>query len=239
MSRLLQPASAPGKPRRRRFRRERPAPPRKRNAERAAGGARGLGGAMLWRLGFLAGLLGIAIFLLVVGLRLTRAERLEDLRGQVATASSSVHNLESRLRICVTRGEEPLVLTEVDLNRFLQNRLRLRQGGLFAGEVTVSGLWVRLREGGMEVIVERRAFGQGHTVALLYEDHGNRWTLGARVGRQRVPAAAVRLILPAFEALEQELKPELALVRQMQRVRFRAGSVELEPKPIDDPNRSS
>lgn len=223
MSRLLQTPAGRGK-KRRKFRR----PRRESRRPRSRGPRPDPALALRWAT--LGLLLVLGLGLLLFGARLSRAEDLSDLQGREASESSSVHNLESRLRICLNRGNEPLQLDEADLNRFLHSRLQVRQGGLFAGRVEVSGIWVRLVDRGMEVIVERQAFGRPHTVALLYRDHGDRWTLGARIGRQEVPAAAARLILPTFFELQQELEPELALVRQMERVTFRQGQVEFQPR---------
>lgn len=59
-----------------------------------------------------------------------------------------------------------VTLTEEELNLWLATKLKGTQEGPFAGSVSYTGSWVRLNEGSFDIIIERRAFGRPHTVAM-------------------------------------------------------------------------
>ena len=114
----------------------------------------------------LIGSLGTGIYFTFVPQDLSDIDGYRDEPAAIPTAG---RDLAAVLRASRSRLT-PATITEEEINNYLSRTLRLDQGGLTKGYVTLRGVWVRLEAGHAEVILERElnveGFNRRHTVAM-------------------------------------------------------------------------
>ncbi|MFU8892237.1 MAG: hypothetical protein ACNA8L_01285 [Luteolibacter sp.] len=154
---------------------------------------------------------------------------------------------ESQLR------QVPVTLTEAEINQWLARTLEARQGGRLEETVSFKRVVVRIREGVVEVVMEREFAGRPVTVSMYLSIdqardgdrlrtelnlHGGRFApwlpkppRGGRFGSLSVPQGFLRLVMPSYEALADVLSEELDNgFRKMVLIRFEDKRIELDPR---------
>jgi hypothetical protein len=204
----------------------------------------------LFMLVFLAGL-GAAVFYIA------QPQDLTDVGGYgPAAALAQRKDLKSTLQNSVDREYE-VILSEEDINGYLSRTLAAKQGGLLGNNVSFDGAWVRLEDGRVEVVLERRIFGQPLTISTYIQIsqtvaptgtpstegvlHGGPYikdlplNRGGRFGQLVVPQGFLLLVLPSFQKLADLYKTELDLaLGRMARIRIEKDKLILDPREPGD-----
>lgn len=210
-------------------------------------------GKMVALLAF-AGLAGLGTAVFFMG----RPQDLSDIKGIAAGGKS--RDLRAVLQSAVDRGYE-VTLTEEEINLYLKQTLRAKQGGWLGESVAFDGVRVRLEEGRAEVIMERSVMGRpltlsmfvrveqtlsmkGSTQTSVLRDGGpflpeiprlEKLVKGGRFGRLVVPQGFLLLVLPAYEKLAAAYRQELSLgFEEMSRIKLGDGKLVLDPRPEGD-----
>lgn len=204
----------------------------------------------LFMLLFLTGL-GAALFFIA------QPQDLTDIGGYgPAAALAQRKDLKTTLQNSLDRGYE-VTLTEEDINGYLSRTLSSRQGGLLGNYVTLDGAWVRLEQGRVEIVLERRIFGHPLTVSSYVQIsqmvsptgaastegvlHGGPYlqdiplNRGGRFGQLVVPQGFLHLVLPSFANLAAVYKDEIDLaLGRMARIRIEKDKLILDPREPGD-----
>ncbi len=217
--------------------------------QKSGGGCLGLL-MKLFMLIFLVGL-GAAVFFIF------QPQDLTDVGGYgPAAALVQRKDIKTTLQNSLDRGFE-VNLSEEDINGYLARTLAAKQNGLLGKNVTLDGAWVRLEEGRVEIILERRIFGHPLTISTYVQIsqsvsptgtastegvlHGGPYlkdiplNRGGRFGQLVVPQGFLHLVLPAFAGLAEAYKPEIDLaLGRMARIRIEKDKLILHPlEPFD------
>lgn len=202
----------------------------------------------------------LALFLLACAVGLGAAayfvavpQDLSDLGGygpQVEGAPA--RDMKVVLRNAVDRGFA-VSLSEAEINRWLAKTLVTKQGGPLGAVIGLERVWVRLKEGHAEVIMERRIKEQVFTVSMFltpellqgptsveknvhlhggpYHENLPRPMRGGRFGRLVVPQGFLLLVIPAYKNLAAVFKDEIHLgFEEMARIRIENRRLILDPK---------
>jgi len=203
----------------------------------------------LFMLVFLAGL-GAAVFYIA------QPQDLTDVGGYgPAAAMAQRKDLKATLQRSLDLGHE-VTLTEEDINGYLNRTLATKQGGLLGSQVSLDGAWVRLEDGRLEVVLERRIFGQPLTISTYVQisqtvaptgDHNTDIVLhcgpyikdvppnrGGRFGQLVVPEGFLYLVLPSFQKLAANYQDEFGLLARMARIRIEKDKLILDPREPGD-----
>lgn len=204
----------------------------------------------LFMLIFLTGL-GAAVFYIA------QPQDLTDVGGYgPAAALAQRKDLKSTLQNSLDRGYE-VTLSEEDINGYLSRTLAAKQGGLLGSNVSLDGAWVRLEEGRVEVVLERRIFGHPLTISTYIQItqtvaptgapstegvlHGGPYindlplNRGGRFGQLVVPQGFLLLVLPSFQKLADLYKTEVELaLGRMARIRIQKDKLILDPREPGD-----
>lgn len=216
---------------------------------KSSGGCVGLL-AKLFMLVFLSGL-GAAVFFIA------QPQDLTDIGGYgPAAALAQRKDLKSTLQNSLDRGYE-VTLSEEDINGYLSRTLAAKQAGLLGSNVTLDGAWVRLEDGRIEVVLERRILGHPLTLSSYIQIsqtvsptgapstegvlHGGPYikdlplNRGGRFGQLVVPQGFLKLVLPSFAKLAEQYKDELELAfGRMARIRIEKEKLVLDPREPGD-----
>ncbi len=170
---------------------------------------------------------------------------LSDVDGYVEDTSTVIpggpnlaHLLEN-----AARNKNGVRLTEEQINNYIRRTLQFEQGGWFESFVAARGVWVRLQENIVEVIIEREVWGKRHTISMLLEpeqtaqeDGGINTTVGrgkGKWGRSRVLNGFMLLTNSSFASLREAYAVETQQIWDMLRGRFQIkvsdGVLELSP----------
>lgn len=204
----------------------------------------------LFMLVFLAGL-GAAVFYIA------QPQDLTDVGGYGPAAAMAQHkDLKTTLQKSLDLGHE-VILSEEDINGHLSRTLAAKQGGLLGNNVSLEGAWVRLEEGRVEIVLERRILGQPLTISTYVQIsqtvsptgapstegvlHGGPYikdlplNRGGRFGQLVVPQGFLLLVLPSFQKLADVYKTELDLaLGRMARIRIEKDKLILDPREPGD-----
>ncbi len=143
-------------------------------------------------------------------------------------------------------------ITEEEINNYIRRTLKFEQEGWFKSFVTSRGVWVRLEEDVIEVIIEREVWGKRHTISMLLRPEQSKQEDGrintsvnrreGKWGRTRVVRGFMYLTNSSFTALREAYAEETEQVWDMFRGRFQIkvsdGVMELSP-PEEPPLRKT
>jgi len=187
-------------------------------------------------------IMGLLIFLTSITFR---AQDVSDLEGYKTGGSGKAPNLLALLTASVEK-ERPCEIKEEELNRYLSERVSIKQEGFLKDKLKmkVKGFGVRVEPGQMEIIVEREVMGYPHTVSMFLETQTQNNSqgqpvlvlerTGARLGQQKFPPVYALLVQDGFKAIQKVLKKELELgFGGMTSIRFEEGLIKLDPRPIE------
>lgn len=213
--------------------------------QKSGGGCLGLL-MKLFMLIFLVGL-GAAVFYI------SQPQDLTDVGGYGPAAALALRkDIKTTLQNSLDRGYE-VTLSEEDINGYLSRTLAAKQNGLLGRSVTLDGAWVRLEDGRVEIVLERRIFGHPLTISSYVQIsqtvsptgttctegvlHGGPYlkdiplNRGGRFGQLVVPQGFLHLVLPAFAGLAEAYKPEIDLaLGRMARIRIEKDKLILQPR---------
>lgn len=210
--------------------------------------------------GCLGKLFSLLVFAVIAGLGtamyfFSLPQDLSDIGGYMPVAkapASPPRDIEAVLRKSV-EGDYSVTLSETELNNWLARELELTQGGELAEWVSIKRVWVRLREGVAEIIIEREVAGRPMTVSMFIQVdqeetakgmvtqihlHGGAFhedvpqpTRGGRFGRLTVPQGFLILVMEDFEKIAQLFETEIDLgFKQMARISIQDKRIMLDPK---------
>jgi hypothetical protein len=195
--------------------------------------------------------LGAAVYFI------TQPQDLSDISGAGhAAALTQRKDLKTALQSSVDRGYE-ITLSEQDINGYLAHTLAAQQGGLLGTHATLDGVWVRLEEGRIEVVLERRLFGHLFTLSSFIQIsqtvtptgvastegvlHGGPYVQdlpvnrGGRFGQLVVPQGFLYLILPSLKHVADLYQDEIKLAfGRMARIRIEKDKLILDPREPGD-----
>jgi len=154
--------------------------------------------------------------------------------------------LPARLGTAIDRNT-PVTFTETEVNVWLRNRLQVKQGGFFAPDMKVKGVWVHFTPGEVEIMIERWVPEQKATyVVSLYmqfETTKNGFSIhrhAAHVGQVKLPGGFARLVMPSFNLMAEALSKELMLYKddsktsdkalKIHAIRVEEGQITLDPR---------
>lgn len=137
------------------------------------------------------------------------------------------------------RNGRKVVITEAEINEYLRRTISFKQTGTFEGYFQARGVWVRLREGEAEVILEREMpEGQRHTISMILKPEQTETDSGLNTavhrttgwwGRVKVWGGMLRLTQSSFQSLADEYEEELELVQKLFRRQMR---ITIEDKKV-------
>lgn len=210
--------------------------------------------------GCLGKLFGLLVFAVLTGLLaalyfISQPADLSDIGGYMPAAeapASPPRDIEAVLRKSI-EGDYSVTLSETELNNWLARELKAEQGGELATWVSLKRVWVRLRDGVAEVIIERDVAGYPFTTSMFLQVeqvetakgtttqihlHGGSFhkdvpepTRGGRFGRLTVPQGFLILVMQDFEKIAKLFETEIDLgFSQMTRIRIEDKRIMLDPK---------
>jgi hypothetical protein len=205
-------------------------------------------------------LLGLLVFAVLVGLgaaiyHIALPQDLTDIGGHSpspTTPASPPRDMKAVLTKAI-EGDYSVQLSETELNHWLARELELKQGGELAEWVTLKRVYVRLREGVAEVIIERDVAGYPLTTSMFLQVeqtetakgistqihlHGGGFhemapmpARGGRFGRLTVPQGFLIMVMPDFRKLAGIFETEIDLgFQRMSRIRIEDKRLMLDPK---------
>ncbi len=197
---------------------------------------------------FLLSILGLVVIGLLAYLSFD-SQDLSDIDGfvenslAIAPAGPNLANLLEN----AARNKNGVRITEEQINSYIRRTLKFEQGGWFESFVEARGVWVRLQENVVEVIIEREVWGRPHTISMLLQpeqtaqDDGRINTNVSRKkgkwGRAKVLNGFMLLTNSSFVSLREAYATETQQIWDMFRGRFQIkvsdGVLELSPPEQD------
>jgi hypothetical protein len=197
---------------------------------------------------------GVVIGMVASIYQISQPQSLDDIDGLDRATAHLGRDVSAVLAESVER-QIPATLTETEINRWLTRTLTVKQGGRFAQQVEIKRLAVRLTEGVAEVIIERDIAGQPFTSSIFISIHqssegsglrtdvnfhGGRYApwlpfppRGGRYGSLVVPQGFLRIVMPSYEAIGDQLKPEILHgFEEMTTIKISDKKVEFDPRPV-------
>lgn len=210
--------------------------------------------------GCLGKLFGLLVFIVLAGFGtalyfISLPQDLTDIGGNApvaGTPASPPREIEAVLRKSI-EGDYSVTISETELNNWLGRELKLKQDGELAQWVSMKRVWVRLREGVAEIIIERDVAGHPLTTSMFVQVeqnetargiatkihlHGGGFhedvpapTRGGRFGRLTVPQGFLILVMQDFEKVAKLFETETDLgFNQMARIKIEDKRILLDPK---------
>ncbi len=189
----------------------------------------------------------LLIFLLTAVILAFLPQDLSDLEGrnQDAKATGKSRNITRVLSNAAEKGIE-VTLTEEELNQWLANQINGIQEGPLKDIVSYRGIWIRLKDGSLDLIFEREAFNRPHTIAMNVEieqllEEQNQVTSsihwrGGRLGQMPVTQGYLRLVLNGYRELADVMSPEVDSLKSLLEgrtvVTLKESSITFTPREI-------
>ena len=213
-------------------------------------------GGCFSKLAFLFLITAIAGFTVVL-YHVAQPQDLSDLE-RVDPGAPVGRDLNVVLKNAIDRGY-PVTLSEAEINQWLARTLVTKQGGLFEDKITLDRVWIRLTEGGAEVVMQRSFWGRPFTTSMYvqiermegpdgvgtevrlhgdpFHDDWPRPPRGGRLGQLVVPQGFLLLVMPSYQKLAAVFPREIKLAfQEMARVEIQKGKLVLDPRePLGDP----
>ena len=149
--------------------------------------------------------------------------------------------IKKRLETAIKK-RYPVTFREDEINIWLNNRIRLGQGGVFAPFAKAKYVWVDFKKDEIELIIEREIFGQHtHMTSLFMEikaekDGFNLNRDAAHIGQVKIPGGFARLIIPAFDKMADELSEDIEVYKdkdgktKLYDIKVEDGKITLDPR---------
>jgi len=116
--------------------------------------------------------------------------------------------------------DKPLVLSEEDVNRYLQKRVEGKQGGPMGSFMKYNGAYVEFKKGYVEAYVERSVFGLPFTMScrIKIERFKRKVVVigdGGSIGSVNIPRAQFQPIVKVFQRIAAVCKDDWAIMKRM------------------------
>lgn len=186
--------------------------------------------------GCVARLASLFLLLVVAGLaaalyQISQPQDLTDIAGRGAGAVGKPSRDLKAVLASALKGDYELTLTEQDINLYLRDTLKMKQGGLLADEASLDEVAVRLEGDHAEIIMVRTVAGHPFTVSMYvrvvqselpngnilkevvrsrgpYHESIKRPNVGGRFGKLPMPEGFLLLVMPSFEKLAAVFRDE-------------------------------
>lgn len=209
---------------------------------------------------FLALRLVIFLVLLTVAVLIYRAWTPQSVDsipgyGDAERAQSSPQDIPALL-LRAQEANYPLFLSEKDINLYLAEAVKGKQGGPLAILARYQGVAVRLYDGYAEIVLIRTVGSRGYlqTVSMYVAPESQETlngpvvvteysgplllgsvSVGGRIGKLPVPQGYLHLIRPAFVSLAEALRPELDILLDPHRpIQIKRGELQIMPSKSSD-----
>lgn len=145
-------------------------------------------------------------------------------------------NLMERMEQGLFKRNAPLVLTETEINRYLNAHLAAQDSGSLAKSRQIRHYDVQCLPGGFEIrLLWRGSHPHPSTATLQFtlRRQGNQFIIEPTTGtygRLTVPRGFMSPLVPALQSLAQALKPEIDTAFQMNQIRFEQDQLVLDPR---------
>lgn len=131
--------------------------------------------------------------------------------------------------------DKNLVLSEEDMNRYLQKRVVGKQGGILGNLVKFKGVFVDFKKGYADVYVERSIYDYSFTMSCRVKMEKFKrktvWSVaGGSIGRVDIPGRQLQPVLKAFKRLAMTCEDELEIFNKMGDIQFEEDRMTLNPK---------
>lgn len=140
--------------------------------------------------------------------------------------------LDEAQKVMVSRDKD-LVISEAEVNAYLNHRLQGEQTGMMAALVKFRGVYVDFTPGFAEVIVERELFGLPITMTArvkpeLFQRQVIYRPAGWSIGKIEFNSRNIKPIIGMFQRIRTTCQEEFSTMRQMADVRFEEDKVILD-----------
>jgi hypothetical protein len=151
-----------------------------------------------------------------------------------ATAAAPRNLLGDAQQAMIDRSVE-MIVTEEELNQYLNRRLEASQGGVASSFVTFRGIYVDLSPGKAEIFIEREIFGFPITKGVSVRTESARrqtlyrpasWT----IGQLDLGTRNVKPVMDLFTRIRGACSEEWLVLQQMPEVRFEENRVVIDPR---------
>jgi len=173
-------------------------------------------------------LLILAIGLSVMMGMVLKPNNLKKINGYPAELiTSESRNLLAEVQAALNPKltDQKLTFTEAEVNQYLNQRVKGRQGGILSAFVKFEGVYVDFEPDVAEVFIVRSVFGQPFTVSSRIiqrkADYKTLWkTAGGSIGSFTMQTKQLKPILEAFQKLGTICKDELDAIDAMGSITF-------------------
>ena len=180
------------------------------------------------------GLIGVAMLVLVVMVILPK-----DMSGIAGYPINPVNKKEPRnllsdaQKVMVSSTEEA-VISEADLNAYLNHRIKGEQGGLMGSMVSFKGVYVDLMPNGAEVYVLREFFGMPVTLTSRFKADSFKYQMRYvpvewTIGKISFGSRNIKPVIDMFGRIKDATQEEYYTLQQLGEIRFERDQVTLVP----------
>ena len=180
------------------------------------------------------GLIGVAMLVLVVMVILPK-----DMSGIGGYPINPVNKKEPRnllsdaQKVMVSSTEEA-VISEADLNAYLNHRIKGEQGGLMGSMVSFKGVYVDLMPNGAEVYVLREFFGMPVTLTSRFKADSFKYQMRYvpvewTIGKISFGSRNIKPVIDMFGRIKDATQEEYYTLQQLGEIRFERDQVTLVP----------
>lgn len=171
----------------------------------------------------IGGIIMLVIALILVGLIITifLPRNMDHIDGYPIDSVKTDGEPENLLRMVedqLVKREGELVFTEKQLNVYLNQRLKARQGGFFSSFVKMKGTYVDLKKKEIGIYIERTVFGMRFVVSAHFDVFQSNKTFKTEgkyctLGKLKLPEGKMFApILAPYRRLAKECERELKII---------------------------
>ena len=177
----------------------------------------------------------VPIALLFALFRIFSPESLDDIDGrEFGTAPPVPVDLLAEVKASVAKGET-FQCSEAALNHYMRGVLSAREGDGFEMFADFKGVWIRLNEGGFDVVFERQLLGHDFTTSAEMQiestDAGFRiGAKGGKLGSLPVTSGMLNLIRKGMTNLGKVFESEKSVLSHAGELTLTDGWLRLEPR---------
>ncbi len=178
------------------------------------------------------GLIGVAMLVLVVMVILPK-----DMSGIAGYPINPMNKTEPRnllseaQKVMVSSSDEA-VISEADLNAYLNHRIQGEQGGLMGSMVSFKGVYVDLMPNGAEIYVLREFFGMPVTLTSRFKADSFKYQMRYEpvewtIGKISFGSRNIKPVIDMFGRIKDATQEEFYTLQQLGEIRFERDQVTL------------
>ena len=180
------------------------------------------------------GLIGVAMLVLVVMVILPKD--MSEIAGYPINPvnEKEPRNLLSDAQKVMVNSSEEAVISEADLNAYLNHRIQGEQGGLMGSMVSFKGVYVDLMPNGAEVYVLREFFGMPVTLSSRFKADSFKYQMRYvpvewTIGKISFGSRNIKPVIDMFGRIKEATQEEYYTLQQLGEIRFERDQVTLVP----------